>query len=96
MGGREGKTGSYCRRNYLSEEIILLTSKSQEPGLNHTPSILTLAKPILSLLLCKLDGEGVPLGDKGVEVGLHGVVLALWPNLFFPQSNACTHNSKSL
>jgi len=38
---RRRKKRSYCRRNYLYEGKILLTSKSQEPRLNHTHSCQT-------------------------------------------------------
>ena len=42
------------------------------------------------LLPCKLDGVGASVGDKGVKVGLHSVVVALGAHLTLPQGYTYT------
>ena len=42
------------------------------------------------LLPCELDGVGASVGDKGVKVGLHSVVVALGAHLTLPQGYTYT------
>lgn len=73
---KEGKGEREEESNGLGTIIVLCSLKHPK---DHT-----------GMLPCELDGVGASVGDEGVEVGLHGVVVALGTHLTLPQGNAYT------
>ena len=75
--GRERGKGRERRRVTVLAPLLFYASLKYERG--HT-----------GMLPCELDGIGASVGDEGVKVGLHGVVVALGTHLTLPQGNAYT------
>ena len=74
-GGGGGERGE--EKGGEGRRVTVITGLKNERG--HT-----------GMLPCKLDGVGASVGDEGVKVGLHGVVVALGTHLTLPQGNAYT------
>lgn len=74
---RERGKGRERRRVTVLAPLLFYASLKYERG--HT-----------GMLPCELDGVGASVGDEGVKVGLHGVVVALRTHLTLPQGNAYT------